>query len=188
MPFNVAPGGGLVGLPPWPAGQYVFPIGSNQPTATSIGNNVMRAGPAVVPYPASIDRLAVEVTAAGEAGSVLRLGVYADAGAKPGALLIDAGTVPGDVVATAELTVAVTLPAGIVWFATVTQNAPTTQPQLRCVTGAPVVAVGLGVSLPGAGAGIAGITQGAVSGALPASAAPTGAGGVVPRPLVRVVA
>lgn len=86
-------------------GVYTF-LGETQTTSGNLGANV-RAMPLWVPEPAVIDRIGLEVTAAGDAGSLVRLGLWKDAGngALPAAVQLDAGTLPGDVVQIGELVV-----------------------------------------------------------------------------------
>lgn len=79
-------------------------LGVGSGTSGGLGANV-RAMPIWVPEPMAIDRIGCEVTAAGDAGSLIRLGLWDDAGngALPAALHLDSGTTPGDVVQQAEL-------------------------------------------------------------------------------------
>lgn len=135
----------------------------------------------------TIDRIGIEVTAAGEAGSVIRLGVYSDDGTgKPGALLLDAGTVPGDgATGFKELTIDQILGADLYWLVHVNQLCPTTAPTVRSMTSATAPlgdTTALNMSNPG---GRNGYQKTAVIGALPATWGPTGSAGASPRPIVR---
>lgn len=68
----------------------------------------------------SFDRIACETTAAGGAGAVARLGVYADDGTgKPGPLIFDSGTVATDPAASIRpIVIAWTVPvSGLYWIA-----------------------------------------------------------------------
>jgi hypothetical protein len=87
------------------AGAYSM-LGAGHSTSGALGTNC-RAMPIWVPEPMVIDRIGLEVTAAGDAGSVIRAGIWKDAGngALPAAVHLDAGTFPGDVVQQAELVV-----------------------------------------------------------------------------------
>lgn len=173
---------------PWKAGRYYLPISPGAAGAATLGNNTCRAVPALIGQATPIVRLGAEITAAGQAGSVLRLGVYADDGTGyPGALIVDAGTIPGDAVAVAELTVAATLPAGLVWFAAVVQNAPTTQPTVRTASNPALpIPVPIGPTLPGPSVTAVGYATAGLSGALPATFPAGGSNaGTVARPLVR---
>jgi len=87
----------------------------NRPYATAI----------YVPRGAGIDRVGVDVTTVGSAGSVMRFGLYTNATDRPGTLINDAGTVD---TATStginQLTVAWSnLNDGIYWIVTVPQGA-----------------------------------------------------------------
>jgi hypothetical protein len=105
-------------------------------TANTLGNGTGRFSPFPVPAAITLAKIGVEVTAVGEAGSVIRLGIYGDNGSGfPGPLVLDAGTVPGDAVAAAaELTINQALQPGLYWVGGVVQGAPTTQPTLRTLT------------------------------------------------------
>src|SRR5688500_9696138 len=77
------------------SGLYYAPNGTLSTVAPS--NQQMRAMPFIIPNALTLDRIACETTVDGEAGSVVRLGIYADDGnGYPGALVLDAGTVAGD--------------------------------------------------------------------------------------------
>lgn len=94
-----------------------------------------RLMPFWVPEAAVYDRVACEVTTAGESGSVVRMGGYL---ADPDHLsplavapLFDAGVVAADVTGMQEITISQLLPKGLVWIAAATQLCPTTAPFLR---------------------------------------------------------
>lgn len=149
-------------------GKYMVVSGQGAST-NALGNGSLRAYPIYVPSRITIDRIGCEVTVVGQAGSVVRLGIYTDAGGFPGTPLLDT-TVAGDAVATPEATVSLTLSAGWYWAASVTQSAATTQPTLRTATtltpGYPLLATtAAGV----VNNGYIGMTNGAAvtSGALP---------------------
>lgn len=101
-------------------------------TTAAMTQNEVRAIPLWLPQ-GSYNALGAETTGAGEAGSVIRLGVYADDGnGYPSSLLVDAGTIAGDG-ATAFKTVSInlTLAAGWYWLAGVAQLCPATPPTVR---------------------------------------------------------
>ena len=118
---------------------------------------------------ASILSLTAEVSAAGTAGAVVRLAVYADNGTRgwPGALVLDAGTIDGTsaTVQTITLGSPLALAPGRYWVGAVGQGGPTTQPTMRCLR--------YGVSQPatavGAGTIAWAVAQSGVTGALPAN-------------------
>jgi hypothetical protein len=178
-------------VPPNPqSGQYMLPIApSSTNSSPSLGNGTVRAMPWMLQRPLSINRIGAEIVTAGQAGSLLRLGIYADDGTgRPGPLMIDAGTVPGDAIAAAvEVPCVVTLPVGIVWLAAVVQNAPATQPSVRTAVNvtAPFL-LPLGTLLPTASATAVGAAHnGAVQGALPAQFVWSFASGAAARLFVR---
>lgn len=141
---------------------------------------MLHCTPFYLPRRSSVDRIGVEVTVAGEAGSVIRLGVYADSASEslPAALILDAGTVSGDgAIGFKQITIAQDLGPGLVWLAAVCQSAVTTRPTIRSIAAAHYS------GLVGAPAGLFapalsnnGYTQSAVSGALPATFAYGGVG------------
>jgi hypothetical protein len=123
----------------------------------------------------TIDRLGAEVSAAGEAGSLVRLGIYADDGTgRPGALVLDAGTILGDSATVQSITVSQTLTRGWYWFAMVNQNVVTTNPTWRILATTAEAAPMDTISTPAAGGVVLSLTQAAVTGALPATATPAG--------------
>lgn len=110
-------------------------------TNNALGNGILRVAPMFVPRGITLDRLGLEVTGAGDADSVLRIGIYKDNGdGFPGDLLIDAGTVPGDAIAAcAEITIDQIVRKGLYWVGAVPQGVTTTQPTVRAFApGAPL--------------------------------------------------
>lgn len=81
----------------------------------------------------AIDRVGTEITGAGAAGSVLRLGLFNDSGnGIPGTVNADWGTVIGTAAGVVSIVIAKTLPLGRSWLAITGQGAPATQPTVRC--------------------------------------------------------
>ncbi len=149
-----------------------------------------RLCPFWVPVAGTYDRIATEVTVVGESGCKTRMGIYA-ADQTTGiplaqAPLLDAGQVATDVGTGAkEITISVTLPAGLVYLTAVNQLCPTTPPTIRTTTpyGSPIAsAAGSIAALMGSG----GIwIQGGVTGALPTWGGAPGAQTVYPRMYLR---
>lgn len=169
------------------AGRY-YAAGSfgSVSTSSAVANDNLRASPFYARADLTIDRIGCEVTAAGSAGCTVRLGIYADNGSGyPGALVIDAGTVSGAAVASAEITVNTQLKAGLYWFAAVVQGSPASSPTLRVTNGASFTpgATSLAAALTAA----SGYGASGVSAALPATF-PAGSNvvGLAPRVAVRV--
>lgn len=168
-------------------GLYYGPLGvpaTGTPTAGQL---------ALAPF--DLSRMAVltsvvaEVTTAGSAGAVVRLGIYADNGSGlwPDALILDAGTIDASTVGNKEITLAAAkaLPPGRYWVGGASQGAPTTAPVLRTVgtNGAEF--------LPSASASASNIPTGAannsITDALPASFTPAyGTTSAVPRVALRL--
>lgn len=102
-------------------GHYYGPNGPAGGSARPQG--LLEASPIYLPA-CSIDRLRIVTTTAGSTGSTVRLGIYADDGTgKPGALLLDAGTLDATTAAgSKEITVAQALTGGLYWLASVAQD------------------------------------------------------------------
>ena len=168
-----------------PPGKTIFPGGGASPSTGQTGTGTLRAYPWYLPHPVTLTRLGCEVTGAGNAGSLVRLAIYADTGAlQPGALLLDAGTIDGATVGVQEITINQTLPAGVYWVGAVVQAVTTTQPTLRTTGQGPYALPVPGT--PAAGLVAAGYTHGvAVTGAAPAVFSPGSPVGVIPRIHVR---
>lgn len=168
-------------------GVYYFPASpSGMSTSNVLGNNALRVVPWVITKPWSLTRIGAEITAVGEAGSKYRLGIYADNGfGYPGALVVDAGLIAGDVVGAAEQTVSLTLQPGIYWIGGVVQLAPTTQPTLRVIASwVPPIPINLGSTAP-FNVSVMGYQLGNVSGPLPSTMASAGISGFSARLFVK---
>lgn len=117
------------------SGQYIRPktsnVGSAQPA-----QGVLSAMPLDIGDSGTIATIGVNVTTAGQAGALVRLGIYCDNGhGQPGQLLIDAGTVAGDAINKVETAVNLWVPAGRYHLAAVSQNCATTAPILSGSSG-----------------------------------------------------
>lgn len=75
--------------------------------------------PFVVSESLEVDRIGLNITSAGTAGRVVRVGMYNDSNGAPGSLLFDGGTVAIDSTGTKEATISETLTPGWYWFASV---------------------------------------------------------------------
>lgn len=138
-------------------------------TNNNFGFGSLRATVFPVPRQITVTELHCEVTVAGDAGSVVRMGIYADDGfGYPGALLVDGGT---DIATTTGMKVvafsAVTLLAGNYWVAAVYQGGTVTQPTVRVISTA-AVAIGTS-SAPTTAAAAVCYLQTGVTGALPST-------------------
>jgi hypothetical protein len=101
-------------------------LGTTQPNGAEL-----RVTPIVIRETMTIDRIGVEVTTVGSAGSVTRLGVWRDNNGVPGLLLLDAGTVDSTTTGLREITISQLLTPGIYWLGACSQGSPTTQPTYR---------------------------------------------------------
>lgn len=127
--------------------------------------------PVVIPKALSVDRIAAEVTIVGTVGAVVRLGIY-DMGAdgKPGALILDAGTISGTSATVQEIIIAQALTPGVKWLASAVQGGAGTRPTMRTITTPGII------QIPGTSANNAltsvrtGWRQAGVAGAFPANA------------------
>ncbi len=146
------------------AGRYYKPsIGNVNEAAV---NERLEAMPLFIPRRLTIDRLMTRVFGAGQAGAVLRLGVYAAdrVTGDPTALLLDAGVVTADTTGGKELVISLPVEPGLLWLATVCQGASTTVPTVQKSNSANPP-VGMTFADPNGGA--AGYQGGRVAGALP---------------------
>lgn len=155
-------------------------------TSNIFGNGQFRVHPFTAREQITIDRIGAEVTVAGSAGAVLRLGIYNDNGnGYPNKLVLDAGTIDATIVGPQEITINTVLPAGLYWIGAAVQGNPTTVPTLR--------SNGVGSQLVGAtslSAAVSSATVGysnAFTGELGAVfAAGSNAGGASPRVVIRI--
>lgn len=153
------------------SGQHFFLSSPSNSSTLALTQGVLRLAP-VFCQAGAWQALGMEVTAAGEAGSVFRLAAFTDNGnGYPGSPLLDGLIVAGDAIAVPEAVGAIVIPNdGWYWFGGVAQLCPTTGPTVR-VTSAyanPNFPFQTGTGIPGAGTNVAGYSQGAVTGALPA--------------------
>jgi hypothetical protein len=154
------------------SGRY-YCVGTATQSATSATHGVgtFRAWPWVVPHDVTLSRIGAEITSAGDVGSTVRLGIYADDGSGyPGALVLDAGTIAGDSATVQEIVVSQFLPAGLYFLGAVVQGVTTTQPTIRTNNGtmnSPLLNAAIGTSAPSAGYSVGSYALFSVAGALP---------------------
>lgn len=100
----------------------------------TMANNTITYEPRLVATSITLDQLVVEVTTAGSAGSLLRIGIYsADTDWQPTALVLDGGTVAADSLGVKTLAISQVLSAGRYLFAM--NNNSTSGVALRVVRG-----------------------------------------------------
>ncbi len=126
----------------------------------------MYAYPLWLPGGATIDRIGLEVTIGGAAGSVHRLGVYNDAGGYPGTRLVDGGTVNSTGTGNLEVTVSAAVPnSGWYWLAAAPQVNNAT---IRIVSGAmPLLTRTTFATAPGSTSAVIGYSVTGVTAGLP---------------------
>jgi hypothetical protein len=105
------------------------PIGSS---FTPFANGLLYYVPFVVKKNVVFDRIGVNVVTPGQAGSLLRLGIYADTGGGlPGSRLLDAGTVAGTPAQFQRKTINFTAADTLLWLAMLVESSPTTAPSVE---------------------------------------------------------
>lgn len=172
------------------SGYYYTPLAAGGVAATTRTNGVMYAIPIYFNRPLVLDRIGVDVTIAGGAGSLIRLGIYnssaTNAGA-PGTLLLDAGTVDSTGTGLLEITISQAVSAGTYWLIAVPQGTPTPEPTIRC-SGGDMLGVGFSTgTIVTTGTATTGFTYSGVTGALPTPYVVGGTTGSAPRVVVRVL-
>jgi len=111
---------------------YGPPVAATTGSGTA-PNNALQAMPFVANRPCFLDRASVYVSTLGEAGSMCRVGIYADDGTcAPGSLVADWGLLPvgagSGAVGAREVVTATSLAPGLYWLAAAPQLGPTTVP------------------------------------------------------------
>lgn len=121
------------------SGQMYAPAGTR--TTGTRPNGFMTCMPFQVETSHTFTAINCEVTSAGSAGALIRLGVYAMASTGvPGALVLDAGTVSGTGTGLQTISgLTLNLPAGWYHLAALIEGSPATVPTMRVVGGGNVV-------------------------------------------------
>lgn len=163
-------------------GKYYAAGDANALSVNALVLNALYFMPFEVGKTSRFDRIACEVTTAGGAGALCRLGIY-DTGTDgmPNNLVVDAGTIDGNVVAAAELVINQSLNTGLYWLAIVAQVAAAS---VRSAATAVSPYIGQSV-LPTGGTALSSYRLAGVAGALPASAAGATGNAVPPKLYVR---
>jgi hypothetical protein len=166
------------------AGRYSAPAGTR--STVQMLSAVEYAVPFYVAEPGLIVRIGIDITIAGTAGTVIRLGIRADLQHLPGAVLADA-TVAGDAIATPEATIAAVVDQpGIIWLTATAQSTGGVLPTVRSVTG-PTFGISIGSLANALGATPNGgyTTAATVTGALPGTYTVSNRAGALPLLAVR---
>lgn len=102
----------------------------------ALANGNLFCCPIWVPDPLTALSLSVNVTKAGSAGALIRLGIYTDSGNfYPGALLLDAGTVAATALGIKTAAIELKLVPGLYWLAAASQGEAAEQPEVACLQG-----------------------------------------------------
>lgn len=128
---------GDLGTPPIPGWYHPNPVSTDTGSLSSAEGSLYVV-PLWVPGSMSVTEIGVEVAVAGGAGSVIRLGIYDSTSAtngRPGALIVDAGTVDATSIGVKTAAISETL-SGLVWLAAVTQGGGSPTVQIYRVQGA----------------------------------------------------
>jgi hypothetical protein len=161
---------------PMVSGTYYAPTSSSL-TTLLLPQGSLRGAYFVPARDCTLTEIGIEVTTAGSAGALLRLGIYAFASATDTApaLLVDAGTVDATATGYLPLTISQAVTAGTRLLLTVTtQGAPSTAPTIRAQNASPIASLGattaltLSQNLPGGSQVASGVT-----GALPGTHTPS---------------
>jgi len=116
----LAPGNGTSRA--FPSGRYIAASSTATVSTAQKPADLLLFAPFDVERPVTLDSIGCEVTTAGSAGTVIRLGIYADNKSVPGALVLDAGTVAGDSTGAKVIAINQLLTPARYWVASVTQN------------------------------------------------------------------
>jgi hypothetical protein len=100
---------------------YNNSINATALTTFAAGKDIIRYFPIILSKACTLDRIAVEITGAGTAGSVVRLGIYDNSNMSPNNLILDAGTILGDSATAQTISINETLQAGL-YFLTINHN------------------------------------------------------------------
>jgi hypothetical protein len=87
------------------------------PGTQAQSRNVIRFTPFIVSETTTFDKLGMEITGAGTAGSVVSLGIYNSSGGLPTTVNTDGGTIAGDSATNQEVIISTTLNPGLYYLA-----------------------------------------------------------------------
>jgi len=101
-------------------------IGATALTTLALTANRLYAAPFFVPCVQSFDRIAINVTTAGAAGTLARIGIYYDNGATaPGELTLDSGDIAVNATGVKQVNISISLSMRLIWLAIVASAAVT---------------------------------------------------------------
>lgn len=86
-------------------------------STAALSRDIIRLTPFIVSENESFDRISMEISSAGTAGSLVRLGIYNSSGGYPTTNLLNAGTILGDSQTNQTITISQALTPGVYWLA-----------------------------------------------------------------------
>jgi hypothetical protein len=86
-------------------------------STAALSRDIIRLTPFIVSENESFDRISMEISGAGTAGSLVRLGIYNSSGGYPTTNLLNAGTILGDSATNQTITISQALTPGVYWLA-----------------------------------------------------------------------
>lgn len=86
-------------------------------STASLALDTLRYFPFTIEKPCNMDRIMMQITVAGTAGSLVRIGVYASINTLPTTLMVDGGTIAGDNTALQAVTINQNFQPGLYYFA-----------------------------------------------------------------------
>ena len=114
-------------IPPHISGRYYgssFMVGAFSARVITLVVDTLYAMPFLTDETRAFDRISIQVTTAGAAGKLARLGIYSDSGGLPGALVLDAGTVSVASTGGKEININQTLTPGWYWLVCLSDGTP----------------------------------------------------------------
>ena len=159
-------------------------------TLSGLGASVLRSTPFIVSETITLDRIAMEITAAGTAGSVLRMGIYSSTNSLPTTLVLDSavdktsgtGLLLADSATFQSVEINKTLTAGLYWLCYVHNSAATLTCRAITSTAIPHI-LGAPTAL-GTGTYASFLSSTLTYGALPSAFDNTGLAAVVGNPAI----
>lgn len=173
-----------------PGRYYAMPnTGNGVGTSALLGNGSFRCTMVYLRNQITITRMEAGITVVGDANSKLHLGVYADDGTgRPGALVLDPGTINGDSATDQEITGLSTIVGpGNYCFGAAVQGVTVTQPTVRTITNAGIAPINteLGTTMPASSATAWSFIMNGVTSTLPGSFTLSSVGTSAPRIIIK---
>lgn len=121
-------------IPKWNTGYYYGSPGYGTTTRLCTDQE-LQAAPIFIPQAVTLTSISINCTTLGGTGSVVRLGIYKDNAGRPGALLLDAGTVSTNTTGTKTITISQAVSPGLYWLAACAQGTPSPNPTAESMNG-----------------------------------------------------